>query len=211
MPQVAFSPVGNEQFFDNDGKPLSGGKLFFYNSGSFSWLRNTYADYTGQVINSNPIVLDSAGRPPTNIFINILGRYNATLTQPDGTTVIETWENFSPVSTTATIYDVLLLNVKTITSNTYQLNYFDANNTLIRMNTTSNSLVIIPNDNTVNFPTGTSILVSQIGNGTVTTTSSNGVTVLSPFTRTIGNRYGKIVMIKTGANLWEIDGNLEIA
>jgi hypothetical protein len=360
MPQVAFSPVGNEQFFDNDGNPLAGGKLWFYTFGSFSIPRQTYTDYTAQVANPFPIVLDSAGRPPDDIFINIFGKYNVTLTKSDGTTVLQTWTNISPVSGTATINfqyadSVLytgtgslltatnvdealgmlsnalllplqpgnsgkylttdgntaswsflpvasvsgftnqttatyvdnnvtvkltdnvmiagiftattingttingttinaatinaatsasnivgginallpsqtnninrflqtdgtnttwttvtnLLTIKDITSASYQLILADSTNTLLRMNYATTSSVVIPADNVTNLPIGSAILITQIGTGTVTTTASSGVTLLSPETFNISKQYGKVVLIKTSSNLWEIDGNLE--
>ena len=237
MPQVAYSPVGNEQFFDNDGNPLAGGKLFFYTFGSFSIPRQTYTDYTAQVGNPFPIVLDSAGRPPDDIFISIFGKYNVTLTKPDGTTVLQTWTNISPVSGTSTInfqyadsvmytgtgalitatdvseaLNILgnnLLSVKTITATSYQLLLSDGYNTLLRVNTTNDSTVTIPRDTTTNFPIGTTILITQIGNGYVTTTGSAGVTLLTPESNTIAAQYGKAVIIKTAPNQWEIEGDLE--
>jgi len=50
------------QFFDSNGNPLSGGKLYFYSAGT-STPKNTYSDAGLTVANPNPVVLDSAGRP----------------------------------------------------------------------------------------------------------------------------------------------------
>lgn len=59
---VNLSPVGNsEQFFDNNGIPLSGGLLYTYQAGSSTPLA-TYTTISGTIANSNPIVLNSAGR-----------------------------------------------------------------------------------------------------------------------------------------------------
>ena len=94
MPQVSISPVFNgAQFFDNDGLPLSGGKLFQYEAGSMSVQQTTYADDTGNTPNSNPIVLDSSGRMPTDLWLEDGLAYNFVLTLPDGTTVLETVDN----------------------------------------------------------------------------------------------------------------------
>lgn len=49
------------QFFDNNGKLLTGGKLYTYQAGT-STPATTYTDSTGNTAHSNPIVLDSAGR-----------------------------------------------------------------------------------------------------------------------------------------------------
>ena len=69
------SPLGGAgwQFFDNNGVPLSGGLLYTYAAGGTTPLA-TYTTQTGNIANSNPIVLDSSGRPPNEIWLN--GNYN---------------------------------------------------------------------------------------------------------------------------------------
>lgn len=56
------------QFFDDDGVTLSGGQLFFYLAFS-STKQATFSDSLGLVPNVNPIVLDAAGRPTTEIWL----------------------------------------------------------------------------------------------------------------------------------------------
>jgi hypothetical protein len=56
------------QFFDNNGVVLAGGKLYTYDAGTTT-LRATYTDSTGATPNSNPIVLDSAGRVPNEVWL----------------------------------------------------------------------------------------------------------------------------------------------
>lgn len=62
---VTLSPVGGAaaQFFDNNGNPLSGGKLYTYSAGT-STPRSTFTTSAGTVAHSNPIILDAAGRVP---------------------------------------------------------------------------------------------------------------------------------------------------
>lgn len=48
-------------FTDDDGNPLSGGKIYTYRAGT-SQLKNTFTDSTENTPATNPIVLDSAGR-----------------------------------------------------------------------------------------------------------------------------------------------------
>ena len=52
-----------QQFFDNDGHPLAGGKVWTYAAGG-STPQPTYynSDLAGGHANTNPITLDSAGR-----------------------------------------------------------------------------------------------------------------------------------------------------
>lgn len=61
MTQVFQAPGTKFQFLDANGKPLAGGKLFTYTSNTTTKLA-TYTDYTGDTQNTNPIVLDDAGR-----------------------------------------------------------------------------------------------------------------------------------------------------
>jgi len=69
MASVLLSPVGNgQQFFDNNGLPLNGGKIYTYQAGSSTNLA-TYTTYNGTIANANPIVLDSAGRPTQEIWL----------------------------------------------------------------------------------------------------------------------------------------------
>ena len=61
MPTVALPPFFNHQFFDGNGDPASGYKVFTYVAGS-STKQATYTDGTGNSANTNPVVLDSNGR-----------------------------------------------------------------------------------------------------------------------------------------------------
>ena len=72
---VNLSPLGGAgwQFFDNNGIPLSGGLIYTYAAGTTTPIV-TYTTSLGNIANSNPIVLDSAGRPPNEIWLN--GVYN---------------------------------------------------------------------------------------------------------------------------------------
>ncbi len=51
----------HQQFFDSNGVPLVGGKVFFYASGSTT-KQNTYTDSTGTIPNADPMITDAAGR-----------------------------------------------------------------------------------------------------------------------------------------------------
>jgi len=62
---VSLSPIAGAgwQFFDNNGTPLSGGKLYTYEAGTTT-PEATYTTSSGGTAHTNPIVLDSAGRVP---------------------------------------------------------------------------------------------------------------------------------------------------
>jgi len=60
---VSLSPIGGAgwQFFDNNGAPLTGGKLYTYAAGTTT-PQTTYTTSAGNVARTNPIVLNAAGR-----------------------------------------------------------------------------------------------------------------------------------------------------
>ena len=60
---VSLSPIAGAgwQFFDNNGVPLAGGKLYTYVAGTTT-PQTTYSGISASTPNANPIVLDSAGR-----------------------------------------------------------------------------------------------------------------------------------------------------
>jgi hypothetical protein len=60
---VNLSPIGGAgwQFFDNNGVPLAGGKMYTYAAGTTT-PQATYTSSSGSTAQSNPIILDSAGR-----------------------------------------------------------------------------------------------------------------------------------------------------
>lgn len=65
-------PFVKAQFFDNDGNPLAGGQLYTYEAGSVDEAP-TYTTPAGNVENTNPIILDSAGR--ADIFLSTAFNY----------------------------------------------------------------------------------------------------------------------------------------
>jgi len=81
MPSVASVGLPRFQALDNNGKPLSGGKLFTYLAGS-STLAPTYTDATGNVANPNPLVLN--GRGEGVIWLDVTLVYKFVVTTPTG-------------------------------------------------------------------------------------------------------------------------------
>jgi hypothetical protein len=73
---VQLTPDAQSQYFDNNGNPLSFGKLCTYITGT-NTAQPTYTDYTGTVQNTNPVVLDIAGRG--NVWWDILLEYRVVL------------------------------------------------------------------------------------------------------------------------------------
>ena len=67
---ITLSPLAGAgwQFFDDNGVPLAGGKIYTYLSGT-STPATTYTSSSGATPNTNPIVLDAAGRVAEEVWL----------------------------------------------------------------------------------------------------------------------------------------------
>jgi hypothetical protein len=82
-------PLFNAQFFDDDGTPLAGGKLYTYATGTTT-NQTTYQDQAGATPNANPIVLDSRGE--CRLWLSGVLEYTFVLKRADGSTV-RSWDD----------------------------------------------------------------------------------------------------------------------
>jgi hypothetical protein len=74
------------QLFDSNGDPLVGGKLYTYLAGTTSPMP-TYTTSSGAVANTNPIILNSAGRTPNDIWVTPGVLYKFVLETSTGTLI----------------------------------------------------------------------------------------------------------------------------
>lgn len=96
MASVLLSPVGNgQQFFDNTGVPLAGGLIYTYQAGSSTPL-TTYTTNLGSIPNTNPIILDSAGRTSNEVWMQTGYSYKFVLQTSAGVT-LQTLDNLYPI------------------------------------------------------------------------------------------------------------------
>jgi hypothetical protein len=96
MASVLLSPYGvGQQFFDDNGVPLAGGLIYTYQAGSSTPLA-TYTTNNGTIANSNPIVLDSSGRVPNEIWLFTGYSYKFILKNADDV-LIQTLDDIYPI------------------------------------------------------------------------------------------------------------------
>lgn len=79
---------------------------------------------------------------------------------------------------------------------------------IVRMNSASPVTYTVRTNSNVPMPVGATIVVSQQGTGTVTIGAEGGVTIVTPETLDIRKQYGKVTLMQTSANYWELEGNL---
>ena len=107
---VNLSPVGGAaaQFFDNNGNPLSGGKLYTYAAGTTTPLAS-YTTSAGNVPHTNPIILDSAGRVPGGQIWLTDGNVDYKfLLETSASVLVGTFDNI-PVAISGTAADIVYL------------------------------------------------------------------------------------------------------
>ena len=90
---VNLSPIwgAGAQLLDNSGNVLSGGKIYTYLAGTTT-PTPTYTSNSGATANSNPIILNSAGRVPYEIWLTDSISYKFVL-KDSNDTLIGTWDN----------------------------------------------------------------------------------------------------------------------
>ena len=74
---ASLSPSPKLQFFGTDGLPLVGGKLYTYAAGTTTPIA-TYTDHTAANLNTNPVILDSAGQAGVWLTDTITYKYTLT-------------------------------------------------------------------------------------------------------------------------------------
>jgi hypothetical protein len=74
---ASLSPLPKLQFFGTDGLPLVGGKLYTYAAGTTTPIA-TYTDHTQENLNTNPVILDSAGQAGVWLTDSITYKYTLT-------------------------------------------------------------------------------------------------------------------------------------
>ena len=110
------TPWVRQQFFDDNGNPLSGGLIDTYIAGSTTPI-NTYTDITLTTIHTNPIVLNTRGE--TTIFLDPTVAYKFVLRNPlpDGSE-IWTQDNITALGGNSLLTDLGVIRSKVVGSAT---------------------------------------------------------------------------------------------
>ena len=93
---LSFLAGAGSQFFDDSGVPLSGGLIYTYTAGGTTPL-TTYTSISGLVANSNPIILDAAGRV-NEVWIPEGVSYKMIVKNANNV-IIGTFDNLNPIPT----------------------------------------------------------------------------------------------------------------
>lgn len=101
---VNLSPIwgAGAQLFDNSGNVLTGGKIYTYAAGTTT-PATTYTSSNGITANSNPIILNSAGRVPYEIWLTDGSVYKFVL-KDSNDTLIATYDNLIGINSNFIAY-----------------------------------------------------------------------------------------------------------
>ena len=109
MPLVSPTPWIPARYFDDNGDPLNGGKLFAFLAGT-STPADTYNDPGGTVLNPHPVIMDDAGY--ANIYLVRAITYKLRLTDANDVQLFEVDQVTLPGSGGAFTAPVLTLNAQ---------------------------------------------------------------------------------------------------
>jgi hypothetical protein len=98
MATVNLSPLFNGQTMFNGALPLAGGQIYCYQAGSSTPL-TTYTTSSGNIANSNPVILGSTGKLPSEMWLQAGYSYKFVL-QDASNVVINTYDNIAGILTT---------------------------------------------------------------------------------------------------------------
>lgn len=178
---AAREPAPKDQFFDNNGLPLNGGFVFTYAAGTSTPLA-TYTDYTGNTANSNPVQLDSSGRPVFGLWYSS-SLYKIVVTDRNGVQLYSV-DDFpgsasggtsgitGPFGPATNIASGTLVDLGTVSGNFANITGTITINNFGSTATTDNPIYLVKFNNTLTITNSANILiragVTSIGNNLVT-------------------------------------------
>jgi hypothetical protein len=94
---VLLSPIGNtgQAFTDQFGAPLAGGLIYTYQAGSSTPL-STYTTNQGEIANQNPLICNTDGRLPNEVWLLAQYSYKFVIQTAGGVT-LQTLDNIYPI------------------------------------------------------------------------------------------------------------------
>lgn len=164
-------PVLKQRFFDENGNPLAGGKLYSYEAGTTT-PKATYSDQEGLVPNTNPVILNANGE--ANIYINA-EKYKFVLKDMDD--VLQYTVDDVTLPSVNALASAFWREVKNITSadSPYTVTQ-DDNGKLIVANTTSGAVTVnLPEMSSIEAPFNVGVKQEQGSNAVTINRSGSDV------------------------------------
>lgn len=218
---AVIAPEIKKQYLDANGDPLSGGKLYVYESGTTTET-TSYTSEVADTANANPIILNSSGEVG-GLFLNA-GSYKFVLTDADDVT-IWTQDNIT-IRDFGTEIDALSASVTLAEASTQVPNRIisgamssnsSAPRYLVPIGTSNQLKILATTTDLVYSVNGTQNTLSSdtVASGLITAPTSNNTALINystlsdqDFTKTLGMNETNIPYDNAGSEITNRDGEL---
>ena len=153
-------PQLKQRFYDSNGDPLAGGKLYSYEAGTTT-PKATYTTSAGDVANANPIILDANGE--CNVYINA---ENYKFVLKDSSDVTQWTVDNATLPSVSALASAFYRRQTNLTSadSPYTMDS-DDNGTLFNVNSSGGAVVInAPEISSVDLPFNFAVILETAGN-----------------------------------------------
>ena len=186
------------QYFDSNGDPLAGGKLYFYESGTSSPV-TTFSDEDLQIPNTNPVILTADGRQPEIFFVGVV---KIVLTDANDVQI----EERDPIKDCCTDFN----RPTVITTDAATRTISESDETcLIRFTNPNGITVTLPSESEDPLPVGFITHLHQRGAGNITCVAGSGALVVASRSLTTANQFSAFSCFKVTPNEWVVVGDQE--
>lgn len=202
------SPNAKMQFFDGNGAPLSGGKLYTTESGGSVPLA-TYTNAAPGSTNANPIILDTRGEcviflDPTKLYRYVL---KTSADVPIWTQDEISAGNFSNINTSFGTLTFRMVLINDATTARTLLSTVDPSSYIVF---SSSSAITCTFTSATSFLPGDWGWIEQAGSGAITFgTSGTTLSVPSGAVAKMNRQHGRVLWVCTAANVYSLDGDLQ--
>lgn len=195
------------QFFDDNGVPLNGGLIYTYAAGTTTPVA-TYTSSSGGTANANPIVLNSAGRTPAQIWLTEGNSYKFILQTSTGVTIKTDDNIFASYALAKSVNVTVGLGASSVATNIQVGNTALANNTTGSNNTAIGYNAMAANvDGFQNTAVGSEALDANTAGDYNTAVGYQALTAASTANYNTGIGYRALNAATTGANNTAIGGD----
>lgn len=195
----------------NSAAEIAGGDLVFVENGtlynSTAWVVENEVNTVG-TDNILWAQFSGAGTVTAGTNIQVDGLQVSVISNPTFANVVTASSGVAFSDGTQTRVGVPSITTISQQTGSYTLSSLAERDTIIEINSTSETTVTIPNDSSVNYPVGTTLDIIQTNTGQVTIAGAGGVTVNATPGLKLRARWSSVTLLKRSANTWLAFGDL---
>lgn len=196
----------------NSVSEIQGGDFVFVTAGTLynntGWVQTEIVTTLG----TDPIIFDQfsgAGTVTAGTNTSVNGTQVSVINNPTFSGLVTASSGVAYSDGTQTKQGVPSISSFVSKTASYTLDDLTLRDNIIEVNSASATTVTIPPDSSLNFPTGASLDVIQIGSGEVTIAAGAGVTVNSTPGLKLRTQWSSCTLLKRASNTWLVYGDLK--